>query len=71
MAVPAHTRPHPVRTGGAAPRLPWWALLLPAIAFAALLMLVLNPADAQAASGDPSITHVFERMQQAVLRQVP
>jgi hypothetical protein len=51
--------------------LPWWALLLPVIAFAALLMLVINPADAQAASGDPSFTHVFERMQQAVLRQVP
>ncbi|MGW1022777.1 hypothetical protein ACWD4J_03520 [Streptomyces sp. NPDC002577] len=71
MSAPAHSRPHPARTGGAVPRLPWWAVVLPAIAFAALLMLVLNPADAQAASGDPSITHVFERMQQAVLRQVP
>ncbi|OAH16500.1 hypothetical protein STSP_00950 [Streptomyces jeddahensis] len=70
MPAPAHTQPHPARTGGAAPRLPWWAVLLPALAFAALLMLVLNPADAQAASGDPSLTNVVERMQQAVLRQV-
>ncbi len=71
MPAPAHTRPHPARTGGAATRLPWWALVLPAIAFAALLTLVLNPADAHAESGDPSITHVFERMQQAVLDQAP
>jgi hypothetical protein len=53
---------------GADSRLPWWALALPTLAFAALLVLILNPSDAQAATGDPLITHLFERLQQLISR---
>jgi hypothetical protein len=69
--MPSRTlsRPHPATTGGGVDiRLPWWALALPALAFIALLALILNPSDAHAASGDPAITHVFERAQQLLAR---
>jgi hypothetical protein len=64
--MPARTpsRTHPATTGGVDIRLPWWALALPALAFIALLLLVLNPSDAHAAGGDPAISHLFERAQQ-------
>jgi hypothetical protein len=52
-------------------RLPWWALALPTLAFVTLLLMILNPADAHAATGDPAITHLFERVQQAVLHNTP
>ncbi|MGW7276403.1 hypothetical protein ACWGH5_38635 [Streptomyces sp. NPDC054864] len=52
-------------------QLPWWAIALPAIAFAALLLLILNPADAHAASGDPVVTHLLERIQETVFRTAP
>jgi hypothetical protein len=52
-------------------RLPWWALALPTLAFVTLLLLILNPVDAHATGGDPSITHVFERVQRTVLHQAP
>ncbi|MFF4830897.1 hypothetical protein [Streptomyces sp. NPDC001315] len=63
MSAPTHTRPHPATTGRVDIRLPWWALALPALAFITLLALILNPADAQAATGDPAITHLLERVQ--------
>jgi hypothetical protein len=68
MSAHTHTRPHPATTGGVDIRLPWWALALPALAFVALLMLILNPSDAQAATGDPALTHLFERAQQLITR---
>ncbi|MFF9811541.1 hypothetical protein ACF1G5_41765 [Streptomyces coeruleorubidus] len=68
MSAPVHTRPHPATRVGADSRLPWWALALPTLAFAALLVLILNPSDAQAATGDPLITHLFERVQQLISR---
>ncbi|KOV69681.1 hypothetical protein [Streptomyces sp. MMG1121] len=68
MSARTHSRPHPAPTGGVDIRLPWWALALPALAFIALLLLILNPSDAQAASGDPAITHLFERAQQLLAR---
>ncbi|MFG2790676.1 hypothetical protein [Streptomyces sp. NPDC048419] len=64
MSARTHTLPHPATKGGVDIRLPWWALALPALAFIVLLALMLNPTDAQAASGDPAITHLFERLQQ-------
>ncbi|MDX3543892.1 hypothetical protein ACSCB1_27365 [Streptomyces europaeiscabiei] len=67
MSAPTHTRPHPATMGGVDIRLPWWAVALPALAFVALLLLILNPAQAQAASGDPVIGHLLERIQQALL----
>ncbi|MEW2050340.1 hypothetical protein [Streptomyces sp. NPDC005476] len=68
MSAPTRTRPHPAVPGGVDSRLPWWALALPMLAFTVLLVLILNPADAQAATGDPAITHLVERVQQLVTR---
>ncbi|MFF5575214.1 hypothetical protein [Streptomyces luteogriseus] len=68
MPAPTHTRPHPATSAGAAGRLPWWAFVLPVLAFAALLALILNPADAHAATGDPAITRLFERAQELMAR---
>ncbi|MFJ4280111.1 hypothetical protein [Streptomyces massasporeus] len=68
MSAPTHTRPHPASRAGAAGRLPWWALALPVLAFAALLALILNPSDAHAATGDPAITRLFEYVQQLMAR---
>ncbi|EST22176.1 hypothetical protein [Streptomyces roseochromogenus] len=68
MSARTHPRPHPATTGGVEIRLPWWALALPALAFIALLVLILNPSDAHAASGDPAITHLVERAQQLLAR---
>ena len=68
MSAPTHTRPLPATTGGVDIRLPWWALALPALAFIVLLVMMLNPTDAQAAASDPMITHLFERAQQFIGR---
>ncbi|GAA2250471.1 MULTISPECIES: hypothetical protein [Streptomyces] len=68
MSAPTHIRPHPATRAGAAGRLPWWALALPVLAFAALLTLILNPSDAHAATGEPVISHLFERIQQLTAR---
>ncbi|MFE7840346.1 hypothetical protein ACFU53_31130 [Streptomyces sp. NPDC057474] len=71
MSAPTHTRTHPAPTSGVDIRLPWWAVALPALGFATLLLLILNPAEAQAASGDPTIAHLLERIQQALLNHAP
>ena len=65
MSARTHTRPHPATTGRVDIRLPWWALALPTLAFVALLVLILNPADASA-GGDPALSHLLERVQHAV-----
>ncbi|MFF2849131.1 hypothetical protein ACFVT5_22810 [Streptomyces sp. NPDC058001] len=69
MSARTHTRPHPAPTGGGVEiRLPWWALVLPAIAFVILLTLILNPSDAHAATSDPGVGRLLERAQDLVLR---
>ncbi|GGW73734.1 hypothetical protein GCM10010503_59160 [Streptomyces lucensis JCM 4490] len=68
MSARTPSRPHPATTGGVDIRLPWWALALPALAFVALLALILNPSEAHAASGDPAVTHLLERAQQLLGR---
>ncbi|MCX3290896.1 hypothetical protein OR263_30025 [Streptomyces sp. NEAU-H22] len=68
MSAPTHTRSHPATSAGVAGRLPWWALALPVLAFAALLALILNPSDAHAATGDPGITRLLERAQELMAR---
>jgi hypothetical protein len=68
MSAPTHTRPHPAPRGGVDIRLPWWALALPTLAFVVLLTLILNPADAQAAGGDPAVNRLFEHLQQLITR---
>jgi len=42
-------------------RLPWWAVALPAVAFAALLLMILSPGQAQAATADPALGQLIER----------
>ncbi|WP_330456995.1 hypothetical protein OIB37_08940 [Streptomyces sp. NBC_00820] len=68
MRARTHTRSHPATTGAVDIRLPWWALALPALAFVALLALILNPTDAHAASGDPAVTQLFAYVQQFMAR---
>ncbi|MGW0915583.1 hypothetical protein ACWD1Z_28105 [Streptomyces sp. NPDC002784] len=68
MSAPTQTPPHPARRGGVDIRLPWWALALPVLAFVTLLMLILDPAEAHAATADPAITQLFERVQQLMAR---
>ncbi|MFF7750240.1 hypothetical protein ACFZCP_13420 [Streptomyces sp. NPDC007971] len=68
MSARTHTRLHPATTGSVDVRLPWWALALPALAFITLLALILNPSDAHAASSDPAITHLLERVQELLAR---
>ncbi|WP_328870388.1 hypothetical protein OHT76_09915 [Streptomyces sp. NBC_00287] len=68
MSAPTQTPPHPARRGGVDIRLPWWALALPVLAFVTLLVLILDPAGAQAATADPAITQLFERAQQLLAR---
>ncbi|MEU3844484.1 hypothetical protein AB0E88_31205 [Streptomyces sp. NPDC028635] len=68
MSARSHTPPHPATTGGVQTRLPWWALALPALAFVTLFVLILNPTDAQAGTGEPAITQLFQHLQALVGR---
>lgn len=70
MSARTHTRPHPATTGGVGIRLPWWALVLPTVAFVALLLVILNPSDAQAATAHPALTELFERIHQALVHGI-
>ncbi|MFB6594120.1 hypothetical protein [Streptomyces diastaticus] len=45
--------------------LPWWALVLPVLTFAALLLLAFGPT-AASASGDPVLPQLLERVQQTL-----
>ncbi|MYY07512.1 hypothetical protein GT204_01035 [Streptomyces sp. SID4919] len=58
----------PVSTPRAGIRLPWWALLLPAAAFVILLGLLLNPAEAQAATAGPGAAQLLERVRDLLAR---
>ncbi|QEU95278.1 hypothetical protein [Streptomyces kanamyceticus] len=71
MSARSHTRRDPAESGSIEVQLPWWAVALPALAFAALLLLILNPADAHAASGQPMVTQLLERIQETILRLAP
>jgi hypothetical protein len=68
MSAPTQTRLHPARSGRPDIRLPWWALVLPALAFVTLLLLILNPSDAHAATTDPAITRLVEHILQLISR---
>ncbi|MEU1596115.1 hypothetical protein ABZ468_25475 [Streptomyces sp. NPDC005708] len=69
MSAHTHTRPHPATTGGVDIRLPWWALVLPTLAFVVLLALILNPADAHAGGG-PALSHLVEHIRQTLTHGV-
>ncbi|MFG2311576.1 hypothetical protein ACGFS9_23370 [Streptomyces sp. NPDC048566] len=70
MSARTHTRIHPATSGRGDTRLPWWALALPTLAFVALLLLIVNPADAHATAGDPAVTHLFHHIR-TVLHTAP
>ncbi|MFE7268154.1 hypothetical protein ACFU9B_40155 [Streptomyces sp. NPDC057592] len=62
--MPARTHTptiHPA-TGSVEVRLPWWAIALPAIAFAALLLLITGSGEAHAATADPAISRLLARI---------
>ncbi|QEV17373.1 MULTISPECIES: hypothetical protein [Streptomyces] len=71
MSVRPHTRRDPAEPGSTEIQLPWWAIALPAVAFAALLLLILNPADAHAASSGPAVTGLLEHIQTLISRTAP
>ncbi|MEU9361531.1 hypothetical protein AB0D35_25910 [Streptomyces sp. NPDC048301] len=59
MAARTKTRTHGPAADGVEVRLPWWAVALPALAFAALLLLIVEPGQAQAATGAPVLGRLF------------
>ncbi|CAL9614922.1 hypothetical protein SUDANB145_05701 [Streptomyces sp. enrichment culture] len=67
MSTPTHTHPRPVSGGDADIRLPWWALVLPTLAFVLLLGLILDPSEAHAA-GRPALAHLLEQARHLVGR---
>lgn len=54
--------PSPV-DGRAAVRLPWWSLALPTLAFAFLLLLIADPAQAQPAQENSAIGDLVAYLQ--------
>ncbi|MEI7030076.1 hypothetical protein [Streptomyces pratensis] len=62
MPVPAHTRTSRPSTGAVEIRLPWWAVALPSVAFAALLLLILSPGQAHAATGASALGQLVEHI---------
>ncbi|MET9558568.1 hypothetical protein [Streptomyces sp. NPDC006645] len=68
MAAPTHTRSHQPSPDAVDIRLPWWAVVLPAVAFAALLLLMAGPGQAAASAGDPGVGQVVIRIQQTLAR---
>ena len=70
MSAPARTPFAPSRAGAsrrtAPTRLPWWGVLLPVLAFAALLVLPVTSDDGAPAVDATPITDVMERLQQAM-----
>ncbi|MGW1229478.1 hypothetical protein [Streptomyces sp. NPDC001478] len=59
MQARTDTRSTRSDAAGVEVRLPWWAVVLPALAFAALLLLMAGPGEAHAASGEPAISRLL------------
>lgn len=68
MLARTHTRIPPASRGGVDIRLPWWALVLPALVFVTLLILVLNPAAEPTGPSWPGVTRLVEWAQQLIAR---
>ncbi|HEY9328003.1 MAG TPA: hypothetical protein VIS09_07165 [Streptomyces sp.] len=62
MPARTHTRSTRPDTAGVEVRLPWWAVALPAVAFGALLLLIAGPGQAHAATGDPAVGRLLQRI---------
>ncbi|MFE0705037.1 hypothetical protein [Streptomyces sp. NPDC058872] len=65
MSAPTHpgTRATTTRVDT---RLPWWALLLPAVSFLVLLMLVAGAGGAHATTDDPAVGRVLQQVRQTL-----
>lgn len=68
MSARTHTRTTHPATGTIEVRLPWWAVALPAIGFAALLLMIVGSGEAHAATTDPAVGRLFERIVAFVTR---
>jgi len=60
MSAPAHTRLTDRSAAGADVRLPWWAIALPSVAFAALLLMIVESGEAQAATAGPALGRLLQ-----------
>ncbi|QKV95696.1 hypothetical protein HUT19_31395 [Streptomyces sp. NA02950] len=69
MSPRSHPRPVPPAHSGVEIRLPWWAIALPAIAFAALLLLLTGSADAHAATGSGAVSQVLGLVRQVITHE--
>ncbi|WP_411085780.1 hypothetical protein [Streptomyces sp. 061-3] len=68
MAARTYTRSPRPASAGVEVRLPWWAVALPAVAFAALLLLISGSGEAHAATGDSAIGQLLERIVELLAR---
>ncbi|MFI5632311.1 hypothetical protein ACIA8E_23630 [Streptomyces sp. NPDC051664] len=62
MAARTYTRSPRPTSAGVEVRLPWWAVALPAVGFAALLLLISGSGEAHAVTGDSAIGQLLERI---------
>ncbi|MYZ39770.1 MULTISPECIES: hypothetical protein [unclassified Streptomyces] len=63
MPVPTHPRSHTrVASDKIEIRLPWWSVALPAVAFAALLLLMTGSTEARAAASAPAVGRILEQI---------
>ena len=60
MSAPTPTRPHPATTAASTSGCPGGPSPCPPSPSSPCSLLILNPADAQAATGDPAIAHLLE-----------
>ncbi|MBB5933723.1 hypothetical protein [Streptomyces zagrosensis] len=69
VASGAGLRSAGVHRDGVEVQLPWWAIALPAVVFAALLLLLFSPSDAHAAqSGTGHIAQFFTWVRDSIVQ---
>ncbi|MEU1281851.1 hypothetical protein [Streptomyces sp. NPDC005805] len=70
MPARTRTRSHPQTpaVGARAARLPWWALALPVLAFAALLALIAGAGDAHATGSAPVVPELLAHLRDMLVR---
>jgi hypothetical protein len=69
MTAPTHhTRTARDTSDSVEIRLPWWAVALPAIAFAALLLLIVSPGEAHAVTTVPTVDRILQQVHQTLSR---
>ncbi|MFF3755204.1 hypothetical protein ACFYYH_32975 [Streptomyces sp. NPDC002018] len=69
MPVRTHSRsPRRAASDSIEIRLPWWSVALPALAFAALLLLMTGSGQARAATSDPAVGRILEQIHLTLVR---